>query len=32
MDIKLVVKEFIDYALVWWDNFEKDKRRNEERL
>jgi len=29
--IKLVIMEFTDYAMVWWDKLVKDKRRNGEK-
>jgi len=30
--VKLVVIEYIDYAIIWWDQLVLERRRNEERL
>jgi hypothetical protein len=29
--VKLVVIEYIDYAIIWWDQLVLERRRNEER-
>ena len=30
--VKLAVKEFTDYAIIWWDQLVTNRRRNNERL